>query len=232
MDKLSDLGYNILGNARNSEEAVAMAKEKKPEIIIADIMLEGSADGIDTIRAIYTFHLCPVIYLTANAEASTVKKALSTHPAAFMLKPYKISEFSINIDLAIQNFNERYAETPTDNSQNDAIFLADNLLYHRVNKADILFVEADGSYVKVVTTEKTYQLTANLKTFISQFEHPDFYRVSRKHFVNMRQVDKINGSLLYIAAPHQPPHKITISRQERNAILSKFEIIKTKGKGD
>ena len=229
MDKLSGLGYTMVGNARNSEEALAMAQKERPEIIIADIMLEDSVDGIETVRDILTFHLCPVIYLTANSEAATVKKGMATHPAAFMLKPYKISEFSINIDLAISNFKERYPKMPTGNYELEAIYLADNYLYQRVLKDDILYVEADGGYVRVVTPKKTYPLTTNLKTFIEQFNHPDFYRVSRKHFVNMRRVEKINGNLLYTDGPEGHAHQISISRQERNAILARFAIIKTKG---
>ena len=228
IDKLSDLGYTVVGNARNSEEALAMAQKERPEVVIADILLEDSADGIETVRNILTFHLCPVIYLTANSEAAMVKKALATHPAAFMLKPYKISEFAINIDLAVKNFKEKYAQMPTGNYMDEAIFVADNYLYQRVRKEDFFYVEADGAYVQIVATEKTFPLTTNLKTFIDQFNHPDFYWVSRKHYVKMRRVAKINGNLLYTDGPEEQAYQINISRKDRNAILARFAIIKTK----
>lgn len=224
--KLTQLGYEVLGNARSGEEAIAKARSFLPEIIIADIMIDGDIDGIETISKVFEFHQCPVIYLTANSESATVKKAMQTHPAAFLIKPFKISEFTINIDLAIANFKAKHRQPePVKGS----IFVPDKFLYHRVYKNEIIYVEADGAYVKVMTERKKYQLTTNLKTFMAQFEHPDFFRVSRKHLINMEKVDRINGNMLYLKGADAQEYPITISKSQRAEILSKFEIIKTKG---
>ncbi|WP_421875431.1 response regulator [Marinoscillum sp.] len=223
--KLEQLGYVVVGNARSGEEAIKKTKDFTPEIIIADILIEGDLDGVETVTRIYQFHRCPVIYLTANSESVTVKKAMQTHPAAFLIKPFKISEFTINIDLAIANFKSK--NQPYEPSS-DAIFVPDNFLYHKVYKKDIIYVEADGAYVKVITETKNYQLTTNLKTFIAQFDHPNFYRVSRKHLINTSKVDRINGNMLYLKGK-ETEFPITISKPQRAEILSKFEIIRTKG---
>lgn len=102
--KLESLGHMVVGNARNRDEALVLAKEKQPNLIIADILIEGDKDGIEIITEIYDILRCPVIYLTANAESTMVKRAIQTHPAAFLIKPFKISEFAINIELAVKNF--------------------------------------------------------------------------------------------------------------------------------
>jgi len=226
--KLTGLGYQVLGNATDYGEAMQFISLQTPDLIIADIMIAGSKDGIDTVSEIYKRLLCPVIYLTANSESATVKRALATHPAAFLIKPFKLSEFAINIDLAIRNFRERFPVAPHNAAVSDSIFVPDRFLYHRIYKADILYVEADGSYVRIITSEKKYQLTTNLKGFEGQFTHPDFYRVSRKHLVNLSKVTRINGNMLYINDQNHE-HAIAISKFERAEILSRFEIIKTKG---
>ncbi|MBR11099.1 MAG: hypothetical protein CMP48_25885 [Rickettsiales bacterium] len=225
--KLGQLGYRVLANARTGLEAIELVEDLSPDLIIADITIEGDIDGVETINRIYDFYRCPVIYLTGNSESTTVKKALETQPASFLLKPFKLSEFAINIDLAIKNFKEQYNSVKVDRVK-DSIFVPDKFLYHRVYKHDIIYVEADGAYVKVVTEFKNYQLTTNLKTFIAQFEHPDFFRVSRKHLINTAKVDRINGNMLYLRGKNQE-YPITISKPQRSEILSKFEIIKTKG---
>jgi len=227
--KLTQLGYQVLGNARDGQSAIEMAVRLSPELIIADIMIEGEIDGIDTINKIYEFLLCPVIYLTANSESSTVKRALATHPAAFLIKPFKISEFVINIDLAVKNFQIKYDNVESLGKVKDSIFVPDKFLYHRIFKDDIYCVEADGAYVKVITTHKIYHLTTNLKTFIAQFEHPDFYRVSRKHLININKVDRINGNMLYLKSDVLTEIAVPISKPQRAEIFSKFEIIKMKG---
>ncbi len=227
--KLNSLGYQVVGNARNGAAAIDLARSLEPQIIIADIMIEGDIDGIETVKRIYEFHQCPVIYLSANSESATVKKALATQPAAFLIKPFKISEFTINIDLAVRNFENKYPQPVKKGELNDSIFIPDKFLHHRVYKNDILYVEADGAYVKVITEKKNYQLTTNLKTFIGQFEHPNFFRVSRKHLINTNKVDRINGNMLYLKGEDGKDFPITISKPQRAEILSKFEIIRTKG---
>jgi DNA-binding LytR/AlgR family response regulator len=226
--KLTQLGYGVLGNVTSCQEALDSIAQQTPDLIIADIMIEGDKDGIETVSEIYKRLLCPVIFLTANSESTTVKRALATHPAAFLIKPFKLSEFAINIDLAIKNFKAKFPQDQVNHLVTDAIFVPDKFLYHKVYKNDILFVEADGSYIKIITPEKKYQITTNLKGFEAQFDHPAFYRVSRKHLVNLNRVARINGNMLYIK-DHKTEHAIAISKAERAEILGKFEIIKTKG---
>jgi len=226
--KLTQLGYQVLGNVTNCEEALAFIQARTPDLIIVDIMIEGEKDGIETVNEIYKHLLCPVIYLTANSESSTVKRALATHPAAFLIKPFKMSEFAINIDLAIENFREHFPSTLQDAAVNDSIFVPDKFLYHRVYKSDILFIEAEGAYIKIVTHDKSHQLTTNLKNFEAQFNHPNFYRVSRKHLINIAKVHRINGNVLYLKGG-QNEYPIAISQAQRAEILSLFEIIRTRG---
>ena len=228
MLKLDELGYKVLGIARTAGEAIEKAREIKPQLIIADVRLEGEPDGIDAVSHIYEFHKCPVIYLTAYSESSLVKKALATNPAVFLIKPVKINEFTINIDLAIKNFREKYPHEPLPRLLKDSIFLPHKLLYQRVYKNDIVYVEADGAYVKVVTSMKNYHLTTNLKTFYAQFDHPDFFRVSRKHLINTQKVNRIDGNVLYLKDSHEQEYAIMISKSQRMEMLSRFEMIKTK----
>ncbi|MBV6643996.1 MAG: response regulator transcription factor, partial [Cyclobacteriaceae bacterium] len=219
--------YEVLDNAKSGEEAIEKVRYYQPELIVADISLEGVMTGVEAVSIIYQFHQCPIIYLTSSSETTTVKKALATHPSAFLLKPFKISEFAINIDLAIHNFKEKSGGQFR--IVRDSIFVPDQFLYHRVFKKDILFAQADGAYVKVFTENKDYSLTANLKTFHEQCQGPDFFRVSRKHMVNLNKVNRINGNTLYILSGKGMEHPITISKQQRSDILAKFDIIKTKG---
>ena len=66
---LERAGYSVLGIVTTGEEAVAMALENRPDLILMNIVLEGSLDGIEAARRIRQEADIPVIYLTANAFA-------------------------------------------------------------------------------------------------------------------------------------------------------------------
>jgi len=70
---LENLGYEVTTIATNHTEALQSIKENIPDIILADINLENSIDGIDTIKDIKKIHDIPVIYLTAFSDDETIK---------------------------------------------------------------------------------------------------------------------------------------------------------------
>lgn len=226
--KLTTLGHVVIGNATTRQEALELISKELPDIIIADIKIDGDKDGIDTVREIYNVLKCPVIYLTANSDTVTVKRALATGPAAFLLKPYKVSEFAINIDLAIQNFQQRMSFEGINQKITDSIFIPQQFLYYRIWKRDIKYIEADGAYVKVHTKDKKYQVTVNLKAFERQLNDNSFFRVSRKHLINTIYIVRINGNSLYVQVPGNKEELIAVSKDQRPEILSRLLILKTK----
>lgn len=225
--KLEELGHTVCGNARNYDEAIELVHQNRPEIIIADILLEDEKDGIDAINTIFEFHKCPVIYLTANSESMMVKRAMKTHPAAFLIKPFKLSEFAINIDLAMTNFQRVYSFEKVNDKITDSIFLPDQNTFIRVFKKDILFVKADGSYVEIVTESRKYQMATNLKNFHLQLKGDNFLRVSRSYLINVDYLYRINGNMVYLKfGDKEIP--IILSKNLRQEVLNKFQVLRTK----
>lgn len=108
------------------------------------------------------------------------------------------------------------------------IFIPDNYEYIKLKSRDILYLEADGSYVKIFTERKMYQISTNLKTFSEQFHHPEFLRVSRKHIVNIAHTERINGICLFLQSAGGTQYKIPFSKRKRHEILSALPVIKIK----
>ncbi|MFT6502986.1 MAG: DNA-binding NarL/FixJ family response regulator [Crocinitomicaceae bacterium] len=84
---LTKAGYTIVGEARNSEQVLRLAKEKEPDLIILDIGLDGSVDGIDTAEELTQFCRIPFLFLTGNSDESTIKRAKLAGPIGFVFKP-------------------------------------------------------------------------------------------------------------------------------------------------
>ena len=77
----------VVGIARNAEEALRLTKEKQPEVVLMDIKLQGQVDGIEVAREILRDLKISVIYMTGNTDEETKKRALGTHPMAYLEKP-------------------------------------------------------------------------------------------------------------------------------------------------
>jgi DNA-binding NarL/FixJ family response regulator len=79
--------YEVIGICPNGEKAIKLIEEKKPEIILMDILLKGKLSGIDVVKAIKSTYLPHVIYMTASTDKNTKNLALETKPEVFLQKP-------------------------------------------------------------------------------------------------------------------------------------------------
>ncbi len=99
--KLQRLGYEVVGIASEGEEAVALALSLRPQLVLMDIRLEGSMDGIAAAEAIRSRYDVPVIYLTALSDAATLARAKLTDPFGYILKPFEERELAAQVQLAL-----------------------------------------------------------------------------------------------------------------------------------
>ncbi len=98
---LTKMGYTVVGIAVSGNEAIALATEKKPDVILMDIHIKGDMDGIQTTEKINAIMDVPVIFLTAYADDETVKRAIRTGSHSYLVKPYNPRELYSNIEFAI-----------------------------------------------------------------------------------------------------------------------------------
>lgn len=99
--RLTNLGYEVVGIADTGEGAIALADEKRPDLILMDIMLKGEMDGIQAAEHIKPALGIPVIFLTAYADNTTLRRAKVTEPYGYILKPFEERELHTNIQVAL-----------------------------------------------------------------------------------------------------------------------------------
>jgi PAS domain S-box-containing protein len=100
--RLCKLGFECLC-VPSGEQAVEQAAKMEPDIVLMDICLQGTLDGVEAAARIRINHDIPIVYLTANADESTLQRAQLTHPASYLLKPFKERELQICIEMALVN---------------------------------------------------------------------------------------------------------------------------------
>jgi len=103
-EQLTRLGYEVLGITATGEEAVVLARERRPNVVLMDIRLKGSMDGIQAAERIGRDGKAPVIYLTAHSDSATLQRAKLTGPVGYILKPFEERELETQIEIALYKY--------------------------------------------------------------------------------------------------------------------------------
>lgn len=102
---LSDLGYEVVGEAGDGHEAVAKVAALAPDLVIMDIKMAGM-DGLEATRRIMAAHPVPIIVLTAYNQQSLVAEAADAGVLAYLMKPVREADIGPAIEVARARFAE------------------------------------------------------------------------------------------------------------------------------
>ena len=131
-EQLKRIGHSIAAATARGEDAVVLAAEHRPDLVLMDIRLEGDLDGVDAAVEIRTSSKLPVVFLTAYADEETVVRASHAQPFGYLLKPFDESQLRTAIEIALYKHDaeqrlaaseRRYATTLA--SIGDAVIASD-----------------------------------------------------------------------------------------------------------
>ncbi|MCS7172209.1 MAG: response regulator [Armatimonadetes bacterium] len=103
--QLRSLGFEVVAEATDGEEAVRLAQEREPDLAILDIKMPG-LDGISAAQRILQHRPIPIVLLTAYSEVELVERALETGVFAYLVKPVTEEDLLPAILLARKRFEE------------------------------------------------------------------------------------------------------------------------------
>jgi PAS domain S-box-containing protein len=166
-NKLKSWDFDVVAVASSGEEAIEMALEKKPDIVILDIILKGNLDGIDAAEKIKDVLNIPIIYLTAFTDENTMNRAMSTEPKNYILKPFDDNELRFALEMSVYR---NKIENELKKTQNYLELITENMV-------DIVGqVDTKGAFLYVSPSIKKllgYQPVQILGNSIFEFVHPE-----------------------------------------------------------
>lgn len=104
---LEYLGLTVIDCVLNYDDAIASVHKNIPDLILMDINLDNSKDGIETAIAIQQIKSIPLIYLTAFCDDKTINRAVKTNPLHYMSKPFKRDDLKSTIKLSIYKIEQK-----------------------------------------------------------------------------------------------------------------------------
>ncbi|MBA0047003.1 ANTAR domain-containing response regulator [Mycobacterium sp. NPDC050853] len=105
VEMLQEEGYDVVGQAGDGQEAVDLAVQLKPDLVIMDVKMPRR-DGIDAASEIAAKRIAPIVILTAFSQRDLVEKARDAGAMAYLVKPFSKTDLVPAIEVAVSRFGE------------------------------------------------------------------------------------------------------------------------------
>lgn len=225
--QLEQLGHEVTGIVPRGEDALKQLEISKPDILLLDINLKGTLDGIETAQAMQKNYNIPIIYLTANIDDAHFNRAKTTHPYGFIAKPFKKLDLQRTIELTIsqvasetQEINYNESEQSESFILSDSVFVRHNNTMVKVNIDDIQYVEAERNYCRIHSKNREYLLVMTLKDMDKKLPPKHFLRVHRSFIINISKINEVGNTHIVIEKKAIP-----ISKSLKEELLKRLQTI-------
>ncbi len=118
---LLKLGYEVCGVAYDSEKALQMIYQQRPDLVLLDITIRGLKDGIEVAETINKIHGIPFIFLTSHSDSITLDRAKATRPCGYIVKPFKDRDLISSIEVGLYNWSQELKKKNLDKSIVDSV---------------------------------------------------------------------------------------------------------------
>ncbi|MCG2612401.1 response regulator [Flavobacterium sp. SM15] len=210
---LTEMGYDVVGTAMNSDEAIEILENETVEFALLDITIQGANDGIWLANHITENYQIPHVFLTAYSDNETIKKAIATNPYGYLIKPFQKAELFSAIEIAMLNFNKLYT---SEKKENDYIYIKHNEVFEKVTIENIDFIESQKNYLLIITPEKEYRFRSTITEFITKLPE-NFIKTHKGFIVNTDKIHGYSSNQLSIGN-----RKIPISKTYKEEVLKKI----------
>lgn len=106
---IEDLGYHVAGSAKSALEARKFLAGQHIDIIILDINIQGSEDGIQLSRSLVDDNVA-IIYISAYSDPQTLQEAAVTIPYGFLVKPFREADLMAVLHIVVSRVKKEYLE--------------------------------------------------------------------------------------------------------------------------
>jgi two-component system, response regulator PdtaR len=212
---LTDWGYEIVGCANNTQQAMGYFETFSPDMVLLDIQLGEATDGVDLARHLNSIKKVPLIFLTAQADFQTVERAKTVEPAAYLLKPFDERHLHISLELAMSNFSQRGTPQYKGSKepvfahevklgadvilkQGDAIFIKQNYRFTKFKIEDLVYIEADHNHTYLVMKQQKYIVRMPLAMVVERLSDANLVRVHRSFAINRRFVEEFDDTQIVV----------------------------------
>ena len=221
--------YNVVATATNFKDALETFYKSKIDIVILDIFLNGSPDGITFAETINTVPNAskPFVFLTSSTDRKIFERAKLTQPFSFLMKPFNELELLYAIEMAVEKF---YTQEDVFLSDDEDTVISDEYLFIKKFKSlkkvlitDIIYIEVEEKYCNIYTEKEKFVILISLTKILNLLNNSIFHRTHRNFIVNANHITEIipSDNLILLTGNN----RATLSERYKS-ITKQFRLLK------
>ena len=141
-NRLQLMSYDVIALTATADEVIARAEELRPDIILMDVRLKGKADGIEVAQQIKSLHDIPIIFIAANADEATVRRAIAVEADGFLITPVDELELLAAIEVATRKYRKERQARVADSRLREIADALPVVVYEADETGRVTFVNA------------------------------------------------------------------------------------------
>lgn len=190
----------VVGSCSNAIEAKLFLQQQPVQLVFLDINMPVM-DGISFLK---TLKPAPqVIFTTAYKEFAI--DAFDLAACDYLLKPFSFERFCMAIDRVLEKLRTLAASNkPETSTQEDSIFIKADGKMFKIAFDDLLYAEASGNYIRIVTSQNIYLPALTFTTLEESLPQSQFVRTHRSFIINKTKISYIEGNRVCIGKTFIP----------------------------
>jgi DNA-binding LytR/AlgR family response regulator len=206
-------GIEIIGEFESAPEARKFLQQITPDILFLDVEMPGMS-GIELLKVL------PIRPLTILVTAKTgyAIEAFELNVVDYLVKPFSLSRIMLAVERARELLGRN--NVLVNDVEQDHIFIRDNKVIRKIQLSDILWMEAKGDYVKIITSHSNFIIHSTLKNLEDKLPVNDFVRIHRSYIIPVSRIDYIEDGVAFIQGTPLP-----VTETYKNDLLKKLRLI-------
>ena len=183
---LDDFNWvNVVGEAENAEQALALIQSQQPDLLFLDVQMPGKT-GFELIEEIRG-EMPRIIFTTAYDEFAL--RAFEVNALDYLMKPITPDRFAAALSRVREEPLAPEDQSPLRSS--DQVFVRDGERCWFIPVSKIRLLESEGNYTRVRFENQSPLIYRSLSTLEQRLPADDFFRINRQQVVNLHFIERI-----------------------------------------
>ena len=197
---------NILGTFENPVEAMVFVKENRVDLIFSDIEMP-KITGLELLKTLEN----PPVFIFITAYREFALDGFETGAIDYLVKPVRFDRFLKAVQKA-KDYLDLKRSSNASQEQNDRVFIKSEGKIIKILLSEIIYIEAQGDYLNIVTTSGVYSTQMTLTSMEESLKNEKFLRIQRSFILNLDFVRSIHGNTVELL--NGKSISISISKKE------------------